>query len=72
MFSVNPSSKYCTISFQTTNITREEMSRTTNSLMTNIDCQLSDLKKKMEQQKIAEEQERLRKIQVGFPVWFYS
>ena len=50
---------------QTTNISREEMSRTTNQLMTNIDTSLAELKKKMEQQKIAEEQERLRKIQVS-------
>lgn len=40
------------------------MSRTTNTLMTNIDVQLAELKKQLEQQKNAEEQERLRKIQV--------
>ncbi|XP_025097283.1 unconventional myosin-VI-like isoform X2 [Pomacea canaliculata] len=48
---------------RTTNITRDEMSRTTNTLMTNIDVQLAELKKQLEQQKNAEEQERLRKIQ---------
>lgn len=32
--------------------------------MTNIDVQLAELKKQLEQQKNAEEQERLRKIQV--------
>ncbi|KAK7108574.1 unconventional myosin-VI-like isoform X2 [Littorina saxatilis] len=48
---------------RTTNISREEMSRTTNTLMTNINTSLADLKKKMESQKEAEEQERLRKIQ---------
>ncbi|XP_076466820.1 unconventional myosin-VI-like isoform X2 [Babylonia areolata] len=48
---------------RTTNLTREEMSRTTNTLMTNMDTSLADLKKKLEQQKVAEEQERLRKIQ---------
>lgn len=48
---------------RTTNISREEMSRTINTLMTNMDSQLAGLKKKLEQQKVAEEQERLRKIQ---------
>ncbi|KAL8606769.1 Unconventional myosin-VI [Nucella lapillus] len=48
---------------RTTAISREEMSRTTNTLMTNMDTSLSELKKKLEQQKEAEEQDRLRKIQ---------
>ncbi|XP_076444553.1 unconventional myosin-VI-like [Babylonia areolata] len=48
---------------RTTNITWEEMSSTTNQLMTKMDTSLADLKKKLEQQKVAEEQERLRKIQ---------
>ncbi|KAL8613682.1 hypothetical protein ACOMHN_029774 [Nucella lapillus] len=48
---------------RTTNITWEEMSSTTNQLMTKMDTSLADLKKKLEQQKVAEEQEHLRKIQ---------
>jgi myosin-6 len=39
------------------------MSRTINSLMTNMDVTLADLKKRLDKEKVAEEQERLRKIQ---------
>ncbi|KAK3696816.1 hypothetical protein RRG08_016866 [Elysia crispata] len=48
---------------RTTNMSREEMMRMTNTLATNMDVLLQDLKKRLEQQKSAEEQERLRKIQ---------
>lgn len=42
------------------------MVRMTNTLATNMDVLLSDLKKRLEEQKSREEQERLRKIQVSF------
>lgn len=48
---------------RTSNLSREEMVRMTNTLATNMDVLLQDLKKRLEQQKSAEEQERLRKIQ---------
>ncbi|GFS27455.1 unconventional myosin-VI-like [Elysia marginata] len=48
---------------RTTDMSREEMVRMTNTLATNMDVLLQDLKKRLEQQKSAEEQERLRKIQ---------
>lgn len=40
------------------------MDKAYNGLVANMDQQMAALKKKVEQQKIKEEQERLRKIQV--------
>lgn len=48
---------------RTTDMKREEMILGTNSLATNMDVLLKDLKKRLEDQKSKEEQERLRKIQ---------
>ncbi|XP_012941999.2 unconventional myosin-VI [Aplysia californica] len=48
---------------RTTDMTREEMSKITNTLMTNMDVLLKDFNKKLLAQKNAEEQERLKKIQ---------
>merc|ERR1712098_134976 len=48
---------------RTSALTREEMSNTTNQLMSSMDAMMKDLNTKLSQQKSAEEQERLRKIQ---------
>merc|ERR1711879_473697 len=48
---------------RTTDMSREEMSRTTNQMMTTMDSILAELNNKLKAQKSAEEQERLRKIQ---------
>ena len=50
--------------FQTTNLTSEQMRKQTNVLMSNMDALLKDLNSKAQAQKNADEQERLRKIQV--------
>ncbi|XP_062599894.1 unconventional myosin-VI-like isoform X3 [Saccostrea cucullata] len=48
---------------RTTNITPEEMQRTMNHLLSQMDQTFQDLRKKLEDEKIKAEQERLRKIQ---------
>lgn len=48
---------------RTTDMSREQMSQAHNELIAKMDKSLDDLKKQLEQQKIKEEQERLRKIQ---------
>ncbi|XP_071535802.1 myosin heavy chain 95F isoform X4 [Panulirus ornatus] len=48
---------------QTTNMTREQIDREYSALVTSMDAELSVLHKKLTQQKNAEEQERLRRIQ---------
>lgn len=48
---------------RTTDLTRDQMSVTTNQLMANMDALLKDLNTKLQKQKNADEQERLRKIQ---------
>ncbi|BFZ10301.1 hypothetical protein BsWGS_13340 [Bradybaena similaris] len=48
---------------RTTDLSRAEMVRMTNTLATNMDVLLNDMKKKLEEEKSREEQERLRKIQ---------
>ena len=52
---------------QTTNMSSEEMQRTMNHLLSQMDQTFQDLRKKLEDEKIKAEQERLRKIQVCFP-----
>ena len=47
-------------------MSQKEIDKTVTEMMKTIDKQLGDLKKLLEKQKIAEEQERLRKIQVRF------
>ncbi|ESO83449.1 hypothetical protein LOTGIDRAFT_133465 [Lottia gigantea] len=51
---------------RSSNMKRQELDNLYNSLTVNMDQQLAGLKKKLEEQKNAEEQERLRKIQVNF------
>jgi myosin-6 len=48
---------------RTTDLSRAEMVRMTNTLATNMDVMLNDIKKRLEEQKSREEQERLKKIQ---------
>ncbi|XP_061177540.1 unconventional myosin-VI-like isoform X1 [Saccostrea echinata] len=48
---------------RTTNISPEEMQRTMNHLLSQMDQTFQDLRKKLENEKIKAEQERLRKIQ---------
>ncbi|CAG5120933.1 unnamed protein product, partial [Candidula unifasciata] len=48
---------------RTTDLSRAEMARMTNTLATNMDVLLNDMKKKLEEEKSREEQERLKKIQ---------
>ena len=45
-------------------MTQKDIDKTLTELMKTMDKQLGDLKKLVEKQKIAEEQERMRKIQV--------
>ena len=44
-------------------MSREQMSQAHNELIAKMDKSLNDLKKQLEEQKVKEEQERLRKIQ---------
>ena len=46
-------------------MTREQLNQCHNQFISNMDQVLVSLKKKLEQQKNADEQERLRKIEVG-------
>lgn len=46
-------------------MTQKEVDKGLTGLMATMDKQLGDLKKLLEKQKNADEQERLRKIQVG-------
>ena len=45
-------------------MSKEEMKRTYNHLLTQMDQTFQNLRKKLDEQKVKEEQERLRKIQV--------
>ena len=49
---------------QSSNMTREQLNQCHNQFISNMDQVLVSLKKKLEQQKNADEQERLRKIEV--------
>ncbi|KAK3097679.1 hypothetical protein FSP39_012037 [Pinctada imbricata] len=55
--------KEFTQKIRTTNISKEEMQRTYNNLLTQVDKTFQDLRHKLDEQKVKEEQERLRKIQ---------
>lgn len=50
---------------------QKDVDKLYEGLMKDMDKTLADLKKMIEKQKIAEEQEKLRKIQVGFESWIY-
>lgn len=58
-----PIAYYLHFVWQTTSMTREQIERENNNLVSAMNTELSVLHKKLMQQKNAEEQERLRRIQ---------
>ena len=59
--------RVCSVSvcgLQTTEMKHQEIEKMRETLMKAMDVNLGDLKKMLEKQKIMEEQERMRKIQV--------
>lgn len=50
---------------QTTQVHQKDINKMYEGIMKDLEKTLADLKKMLEKQKIAEEQERLRKIQVS-------